>query len=185
MALLHDTSGRLRRPSYLRRQTRATILCQPRKPGRGGSVTATAAPLPGLRPAVSDQSSSHQRCVARSRRIRVDCRVGLSVLEQLIQCEANGFGNLTQQDWRDVAPLMKRHCGAAAGSIGKLFVRAALTDFDEAESKKNGHDLVGLKGRECCPWLRRWQCFAPPQTRTPASVRRLRAAWQSPGAGCD
>jgi len=25
MALLHDTSGRLRRPSYLRRQTRATI----------------------------------------------------------------------------------------------------------------------------------------------------------------
>jgi hypothetical protein len=40
---------------------------------------------------------------------------------------------------------MKRHGGAATDSIAKLFVRAGLADFREAESEKNDNDLGGLE----------------------------------------
>ena len=46
----------------------------------------------------------------------------LSVLEQFIKREADIFGNLTEQDGRDVSTLMKRHRCAAAGGIAELFV---------------------------------------------------------------
>ena len=64
----------------------------------------------------------------------MDCRVGLSVLEQLIKREADVFGDLTEQDWGNVATLMKRHRGAAASGIAELFVGTALANFGEAES---------------------------------------------------
>ncbi len=71
--------------------------------------------------------------------------VGLSVFEQLIKREVNVLGDLTEQDRRDVSRLMKRYGGAATGSIAKLFMRATLADFREAESEKNGNDSVGLR----------------------------------------
>jgi len=67
------------------------------------------------------------------------------VFEQLIKREVNVFGDLTEQDRRDVSRLMKRYGGAATGSIAKLFMRATLADFREAESEKNGNDLGGLE----------------------------------------
>jgi hypothetical protein len=44
------------------------------------------------------------------------------VLEQLIKCEADVFGDLTEQDWGDVSTLMKRNRCAAACGIAELFV---------------------------------------------------------------
>ena len=84
-------------------------------------------------------------CAALPRSVRVDCRVALSALEQLIKREADVFGDLTEQDWGNVSTLMKRHRGAAAGGIAELFVGTALANFGEAESEKNGYDFIGFE----------------------------------------
>ena len=75
----------------------------------------------------------------------MDCRVGLSVLEQVIKREADVFGDLTEQDWGNVSTLMKRHGGAAASGITELLVGTALANFGEAESEKNGYDFTGFE----------------------------------------
>ena len=90
-------------------------------------------------------SRSHQRGAALSRSVRVDCRVGLSVPEQLIKRNIDVFGNLTKQDWRDVPPLMKGDRCTATCGIAKLFVRPSLANFGEAESEKNGYDFTGFE----------------------------------------
>lgn len=80
-----------------------------------------------------------------SRSDRVGCRVGLSVLEQLIKRKTDVSGNLTKQDWRDVPPLMKGDRCTATCGIAKLFVRPSLANFGEAESQKNGYDFTGFE----------------------------------------
>jgi hypothetical protein len=48
------------------------------------------------------------------------CR--LSVLPHFIKCNANVFSDLSKQDGRDVAPLMKWNRGATTCGITELFV---------------------------------------------------------------
>ncbi len=74
-----------------------------------------------------------RRCAALSRSVRVDRWVGLSVLEKLIKCESNVFGDLAEQDWRDVPAFMKWYRCAAACGIAELFVRSALTNLSETK----------------------------------------------------
>ncbi len=69
------------------------------------------------------------------------------MLEQFIKCEANVFGDLTKQDRRNVAALMKWHRGAATGSVAVLLVRTALAHLGEAKSKQNGRDLARFEDR--------------------------------------
>ncbi len=71
--------------------------------------------------------------------------VGLSMLEKLIKCETDVFGNLTEQDWRNVSALMERNRCAAASSVTKLFVCPALTNFGEAKLDENSDDFVGFE----------------------------------------
>jgi hypothetical protein len=54
--------------------------------------------------------------------ISLECKVGLSVLEKLIKCEANVFSNLTEQDRGNVSNFMKWNRCAAARRIAELFV---------------------------------------------------------------
>jgi hypothetical protein len=56
------------------------------------------------------------------------------VLEQLIKREADVFGDLPEQDWRNVSTRVNRHRGAAASGITELFVGTALANLGEAES---------------------------------------------------
>ena len=44
------------------------------------------------------------------------------MLEKLIKCETDVFGNLTEQDWRDVSALMEQNRCAAASSVAELFM---------------------------------------------------------------
>jgi hypothetical protein len=67
------------------------------------------------------------------------------MLEQLIKCETDVFGDLTEQDWRDVSTLMEWHRCAPSGRIAELFVRTALANFGEPESEKNGYNFIGFK----------------------------------------
>ena len=48
--------------------------------------------------------------------------VGLSVFEKFIKCETDVFGNLTEQDWRDVSALMERSRCTAVCGIAKLLM---------------------------------------------------------------
>ena len=93
----------------------------------------------------TERSNVEVTSAALSRSDRVDCRVGLSVLEQLIKRNTDVFGNLTKQDWRDVPPLMKGDRCTATCGIAKLFVRSTLANFGEAESEKNGYDFTGFE----------------------------------------
>jgi len=44
------------------------------------------------------------------------------MLEQLIKCKADVFGDLTEQDWGDVSALMEWNRCAATCCIAELFV---------------------------------------------------------------
>jgi len=88
--------------------------CDPPNRWRNDSVAA--------RLSESSRSTFGITGTAAVRRVRVDGRVGLSVLEQLIKRDTDVFGNLTKQDWGDVPTLMKRNRCAAACGIAKLFV---------------------------------------------------------------
>ena len=68
------------------------------------------------------QRKGNRRCAVLSRSGRVDRRVGLSVLEQFINRDANVFGDLTEQDWGDISTLMKWNRCAATCCIAELFV---------------------------------------------------------------
>jgi len=57
-----------------------------------------------------------------AREAHVDCRVGLSMFEQLIKRETNISGDLAEQDRGNVPALMKRHRCSATCGIAKLFV---------------------------------------------------------------
>ena len=78
-------------------------------------------------------------------RVPLERRVGLSMLEKLIKYETDVFGNLTEQDWRNVSALMERNRCAAASSATKLFVWPALTNFGEAKLDENSDDFVGFE----------------------------------------
>ncbi len=67
------------------------------------------------------------------------------MLEQFIKREPDVFSYLAKQDWGDVAPLMKRNCGAAARGIAELFVGSALANFCEAEFYEDGDDFIGIE----------------------------------------
>ncbi len=69
----------------------------------------------------------------------------LSMLEQLIEREADIFGYLTEQDWGDIPTLMKWNRCATACGITELFVRSALADFGETEFDQDGDDFMGLE----------------------------------------
>ncbi|CDQ10902.1 hypothetical protein AFERRI_430004 [Acidithiobacillus ferrivorans] len=84
---------------------------------RGRSRVAVSARTRGSRALCAQHPD-----VRHSHPVRVDRRVGLSVLEQLIKREADLFGDLTEQDWGDASTLMKRNRCAAACGIAELFV---------------------------------------------------------------
>ena len=58
------------------------------------------------------------------------------MLEQLIDRQADVFGDLTKQCRRNVASLMKRYSRPATVGMAKLSVRASLADFYEPKLSK-------------------------------------------------
>jgi len=64
------------------------------------------------------------------------------MLKQLFKRKADVFGNLTQQDRRDIAALMKGHSGTSTFGVPKLFVRTSLPDFRETQRNQNSNDFA-------------------------------------------
>jgi hypothetical protein len=76
------------------------------------------------------------------------------MLEKLIKCETDVFGDLAEQDGRDVPALMEWNRCAASRGIAELLVRPALADFGETEFDENGDDFIGLEDRNIAHGLR-------------------------------
>ena len=66
--------------------------------------------------------------------------MGLAVTNELIEGEPDVLCNLTEQDGRNIAALMKRDGSASATCVSKLLVRTALANFGETKCNKNGDD---------------------------------------------
>jgi hypothetical protein len=62
--------------------------------------------------------------------------LGLPMLEKLTDRHPDVSANLSKQDRRDIAALMKRNGRSLASAIAKLLMRTALPDFNEAELQK-------------------------------------------------
>ena len=71
--------------------------------------------------------------------------VGLTVLEQAIDGEPDVFGDLPEQDGRNIPALMKRHGGTSSSTVTKLLVRTTLPDLRETKLEENGDDLCRLE----------------------------------------
>ena len=67
---------------------------------------------------------------------------GLFVFQKFVNGQANVFGNLSEQNRRDVCAGMKWHSGASSIRMAILFVRASLPNFFEAHRFKNGRHFA-------------------------------------------
>ena len=68
--------------------------------------------------------------------------------EELIESKPYALGDLTEQDGRDIAALMERHCSASTLYVSKLLMRTTLADFREAECNKNSDNLTRFENRD-------------------------------------
>lgn len=68
--------------------------------------------------------------------------------KELIESKPDVFRNLTEQDGRDIAALMKRHRRASTIHISKLLMRTSLADLRETEHNENSDDLTRFKNRD-------------------------------------
>lgn len=69
------------------------------------------------------------------------------VPEELIESKPYILCDLTEQDGRDIAALMERHCSASALDVSKLLMRTTLADFRETERNENSDDLTRFENR--------------------------------------
>ena len=72
------------------------------------------------------------------------CLKALAIAEHLFHCEIDVSRDLPQQHWRNVPAFVNGHGRATAILMSKLFVRAALTNFDESEPLQNGDNFIRL-----------------------------------------
>jgi len=72
----------------------------------------------------------------------------LTVLEQIIDVQADILGDLAQQNRREVAAGVKRHRGRATIGVAELLVRTALAHLGKPERQQNGNDLARLENRD-------------------------------------
>jgi hypothetical protein len=70
-------------------------------------------------------------------------------IDELLNCEPNVVGDLSQERRRDVSTLVNRNCGDATVGVAELFVRTALASLSEAQPLEPCHDLTRLEDR----WL--------------------------------
>lgn len=61
--------------------------------------------------------------------------------EQSIDGEPDVFGDLPEQDGRNIPALMKRHRGTSSSTVTKLLVRTTLPDLRETKLEENRDDL--------------------------------------------
>lgn len=69
------------------------------------------------------------------------------MFKQFVDCNANVLGDQSKQDGRNVPPGMKWDGRGAAVGMTELLVRAALTHFNEAESREKCDDFSRLEDR--------------------------------------
>lgn len=69
------------------------------------------------------------------------------MLQKLVDHQANVFGDLPQQDWRDISSWMDGHGRAPAVLMPELLVRPTLTNLDETKRFEDRNDLTGLQDR--------------------------------------
>jgi len=96
-------------------------------------------------------------------------RVGFTALlcrrsacgEQLFDREPDVSSDLAKQRWRDVPTGMERNRSATPVGMSVLLVRAAMTDFNEAQPFKQSSDLAGPKNRNCPQGYATWMVRTP------------------------
>jgi len=53
--------------------------------------------------------------------------------QKILGCKSNIFDDLPQQKWRDIAIAVKWNTRAASVLMSELFMRSALTNFNESQ----------------------------------------------------
>ena len=79
------------------------------------------------------------------REARLNNMLGLAMPKELIESKPDVLYDLSEQDGRDIAAMMERHCSASALCISKLLMRTALADFRRTECTENSDDLTRLE----------------------------------------
>ena len=74
--------------------------------------------------------------------------------KELIESKPNVLCYLTKQDGRNVAPLMKGHCGASALYVSKLLMRTTLANFRETKRNENSDDFAWFENGDVSHRLR-------------------------------
>jgi hypothetical protein len=69
------------------------------------------------------------------------------MFEQFSHGEADIFGDLPKENWRDVTAGVKRDSCGATSTVAKLLVRTTLPHFNKAQPSQNRHYFGGLKDR--------------------------------------
>ncbi len=72
----------------------------------------------------------------------------LSILEKLVDREADVFDNLSEKGGRDVTALVERNRGAPASTVAELLVGTALSDLHKPMPEKNSDNLGRLEYRD-------------------------------------
>ena len=67
--------------------------------------------------------------------------------DELFRCQADVFGDLTQQRWRNVSAFVEGNRCEPSGGVFELLVRAALTNQLESKSSEDLCHFRGLKDR--------------------------------------
>jgi len=68
--------------------------------------------------------------------------LALAMTEKFFDGEADVFGNLSQQDWRNITARMKWDGGSAPIGMAKLTMRTALPHLHKTKSLQNGGDFL-------------------------------------------
>ena len=63
------------------------------------------------------------------------------MLQQLPNRQPDVLRDFSQQDWRDISPVMERYGRSPAVRMSELFVTTSLSRFAEPEAFEDGHNL--------------------------------------------
>jgi len=117
----------------------------PQKPPAGDAVYASSSRRPSCKVTRRSIRLASSMLWVATKAASPVARVGLMVLDQVVNGQPNVPRNLPEQDWRNIPALMERHGGASSSAVTKLFMRTTLPDLREPKLAENCDDLCWLE----------------------------------------
>ena len=71
----------------------------------------------------------------------------LALLQEVRDCEADVFGDLPQENWREIPPFVDWDGCEATVCVLELLVRSALANLFKPQRAKDCDNLAGLEDR--------------------------------------